>query len=118
LERFAAAGRDQPFWYGPEASPALLGFGSSGEPAPPRSRQQAVANPYGVFDPLGNVWEWCSDRVDERGKPRAEATGLGWRVIRGGSGFARPDDCTCRRRKIWPAGGSLPTLGFRIVLET
>ncbi len=39
------------------------------------------ANPFGLFDMHGNVWEWCADAVDGRGVPTAGVN----RVIRGGS---------------------------------
>lgn len=64
-------------------------------------------NAWGLFDMLGNVWEWCWDLYDE------EVYGS-YRIFRGGSWaeVARGCGATCRRR-------SHPTfriddLGFRI----
>ncbi|RAP76821.1 formylglycine-generating enzyme family protein [Paenibacillus montanisoli] len=64
-------------------------------------------NAWGLYDMLGNVWEWCWDVYD------ANVYGS-YRVFRGGSWAEEPRGCgaTCRRR-------SHPTfriddLGFRI----
>ena len=51
------------------------------------------ANSYGLFDVMGNVWEWCEDLYDENyylvsepENPKGpESTPMERRVIRGGS---------------------------------
>lgn len=65
------------------------------------------ANPWGLYDMLGNVWEWCWDVYDE------QVYGS-YRIFRGGSWAEEERGCgaTCRRR-------SHPTfriddLGFRV----
>ena len=43
-------------------------------------------NDYGLFDMLGNVWEWCDDVYDASGT-RTDVQGKVGRVLRGGSFF-------------------------------
>ncbi|MFF8912907.1 formylglycine-generating enzyme family protein [Streptomyces sp. NPDC015032] len=64
-------------------------------------------NAWGLYDTIGNVWEWCWDVYDSR------VYGP-YRVFRGGGGYDRPRGCraSCRRK-------SHPTfriddLGFRL----
>ena len=65
-------------------------------------------NTWGLFDMLGNVWEWCSDIYDERMYGS-------YRIFRGGgwSDEERSVMATTRRRS-HPASFKIDDLGFRI----
>jgi formylglycine-generating enzyme required for sulfatase activity len=81
-------------------------------------------NGYGLYDIVGNVWEWCSDWFDERYysaspavDPKGPASGKE-RVIRGGSWMCSMNYCrgfrNAARSHSEPDSG-LNNLGFRCV---
>ena len=65
-------------------------------------------NAWGLYDMLGNVWEWCSDIYDE--------TVYGsYRIIRGGGWSDEDRGCLAtNRRRSHPASFKIDDLGFRI----
>jgi serine/threonine protein kinase len=76
-------------------------------------------NAWGLYDMLGNVWEWCQDGYDQAyyqqsplSDPAGEETAT-LRVIRGGSIF---DDIFCRpaSRQGHPPDSRWVHLGFRV----
>ncbi len=83
---------------------------------------QFLANPFGVHDMIGNLWEWCLDDYDPDyfrrsavENPRAVGPG-DRRVLRGGSwtdGAHRPDT----RAPLSKLNGQSANRGFRVVLE-
>ncbi len=69
---------------------------------------QKIANDWGLYDMLGNVWEWCSDVYDE--------TVYGsYRIIRGGGWNDNERGCMAtNRRRSHPVAFKIDDLGFRV----
>jgi formylglycine-generating enzyme required for sulfatase activity len=77
-------------------------------------------NPFGLYDILGNVWEWVEDcyQDDYSGAP---ADGSAWtagnckfRVIRGGSWLINPLGLRSANRSGLPTDNRVDGLGFRV----
>ncbi len=79
---------------------------------------QKLANPWGLYDMLGNVFEWCEDgwAEYEEGPEVDPVREGGNRVGRGGSWYsnARIVRAACRIR--WAPGSRDGDLGFRLAL--
>ncbi|CAM4028060.1 formylglycine-generating enzyme family protein [Lederbergia lenta] len=72
---------------------------------------EKAPNEWGLYDMIGNIWEWCWDLYDE------EKFG-NYRIIRGGSWAEEERGCgaTCRRKSM--PDFNIDDIGFRIAKST
>ncbi len=95
------------------------------------------ANPFGLHDMHGNVWEWCQDKYLETFYRQYDKTGHqtlrkraidplctedwndtgDWRVIRGGSWFTSPLQARCGCRGFYEADDAAAYVGFRVAMD-
>ena len=81
---------------------------------------QKLPNAWGLYDMLGNVWEWCTDGYDEKyyvSSPPADpsgAVGASYRVIRGGCWLNVPGSCRPAHRGGYAPGYQRVNRGFRV----
>lgn len=126
------AGTTTPFWTGERISPEQANFDGNytyGGSEKGASRGQTTpvdqfpANPWGLHDMHGNVWEWCASIYDEH-YTGLEQQDAGYdldddreRVVRGGSWHNVPSGLrSASRNKLRPDYHYL-RVGFRIVRE-
>lgn len=94
---------------------------NSGEQTHPVGTKQP--NPWGLFDMLGNVWEWTCDGYDAEfyrssgGKNPRGPDDLEKKCLRGGCWRSLTRECRCANRM--PVSGKLVSnmVGFRLVME-
>jgi formylglycine-generating enzyme required for sulfatase activity len=126
-------GTETLFAFGPTITPDLANYDGNytfGDGPRGVSRRKTipvgvleVANPIGLCDMHGNVWEWCLD-VWHPTYDGAPTDGSAWmaggdanfHVIRGGSWMTGPADCRSARRVNNATGNRNSDVGFRIVM--
>jgi|GEM_PF-1254105 len=127
------AGTVSPFWFGSELNGkqgncnGTYPYPGKTEKGPDLNRPTVVgtygANPFGICDQHGNVWEWCGDWYNKgyssqslSKDPQGPSSGSS-RVLRGGSWYGSATNCRSAYRY-----GSVPSnrgsgIGFRVLCE-
>ena len=130
-EYFARAGTTTPFWWGSSITPVEANYDGNqtyngGSKGAYRQRTVPVdsfaANPWGLFNVHGNVWEWTEDcwsdeNTGNPGNGAARTTGCTdarSRVVRGGSWYLYPRLLRSASRDRHSTDYRFCNLGFRL----
>ena len=120
-EYAARGGTRTPYYMGNDISATAANFGSgsrnTGASQPVGSYP---ANPWGLRDVAGNVWEWVADctrdsleGTDHFGRAW-EMSGCSRRITRGGAWFVGKTQVRSAHRSHLPARDHVPSTGFRV----
>ncbi|WP_422615651.1 SUMF1/EgtB/PvdO family nonheme iron enzyme [Nodularia spumigena] len=125
------AGTTTPFYFGETLTTDLANYDGNytyGSAPKGEYRKQTTdvgkfsANPFGLYDMCGNIWEWCQDEW-HKNYDNAPADARVWlvkndnpfRLLRGGSWYDFPGDCrSAYRNNLYP-DLAYGTFGFRVV---
>jgi formylglycine-generating enzyme required for sulfatase activity len=128
-EYVARAGSTTPFWWGATISTAQANYDGNityGAGAKGEWRKSTVsvesfsANPWGLYNVHGNVWDWTEDCWSQQnagnpgdGSPRVTGD-CSLRVMRGGSWNNYPHTTRAARRNMNPPDNREDCVGFRV----
>ena len=110
------AGTQSAYWYDDTPDKNKMHYGEEST----RPTATLPANPWGLHEMHGNVWEWCASVYDEdySGKEQQDASdqrgNLARRIIRGGSWYDLPEGCRSADRHGFIPDSKGPSIGFRL----
>ena len=99
------------------------GCGSQWDGKAPAPVGSFSPNRFGLYDVLGNAWEWVEDCYEpDLTRRRRDGSAISSaapcdRVMRGGSYATAPDGVRLAARASYPQGRRSPNFGFRVVRE-
>lgn len=102
----------------PNAARRARRVGTTGSTPPPQG--SFPPNAFGLYDMLGNAWEWTEDcwHGDYAGAPSDGSAWLsgscGNRVLRGGSWNCTPSTVRVAEREVHDPSGRYAVVGFRV----
>lgn len=124
------AGTATPFHFGDTIAADLANYdanyvyvnGSTGRYRQTTTAMMSIANPFGLSDMHGNVWEWCADAWHENygGAPTDGSVweadeDVTYRVLRGGAWYCLPELCRSAQRHWNQPNMAGSGIGFRVV---
>jgi formylglycine-generating enzyme required for sulfatase activity len=124
-EYAARAGTTTKYWWGNEMGKNRANFDGSGSQWSDKQTSPVgyfAPNPYGLYDTVGNVWEWVQDWYDSdyyRNSPPHDPNGPSRgsrRVLRGGAWYYTASFCRAANRDFGP-GYRINGLGFRLLRQ-
>ena len=119
-EYAARAGTETDYWWGNEINKSQANYNMNlGQTSPVGDYEP---NPFGLYDTVGNVWEWCTDNWHEnyKGAPTDWSVWKGGdgsiRVLRGGSWAYCPGDCRTALRLWYASDYRFQLIWFRVAV--
>ena len=113
-EYAARAGTRTDYWWGNEIGKNKCNCDGSGSISSDHNTSPVGTfepNPWGVYDTVGNVWEWVHDLYSESYYSSSLPPN---RVNRGGGWFSTTQDCRVSKRYRYDQSSSNYSLGFRV----
>ena len=119
-EYAARAGKSAEYPWGDEPDDARANWGGQHDGTTPVGR--FPANPWGLFDMQGNVWEWCADvkrtyTAEPQRDPYGDLFGPPRRALRGGSWEYHRAYARSASRGDWHPSGRDRDVSFRLALR-
>ncbi len=121
------AGTDTRFFWGDDNNYQAIGdyaWYSNNSDSQTQNVGQKRPNAWGLYDMIGNIWEWCEDDyhdnyegAPENGSPWIDAPRADGRVLRGGSWSRNPRSCRTAYRNWDDPDYRYSQYGLRLVLD-
>jgi formylglycine-generating enzyme required for sulfatase activity len=115
----------QRYPWGDQPPVSQCGFAQATSEFPATSMVKSFSpNPYGLYDMVGNVWQWCADPYGPYhdsgvGVPATDPERKAIKVRRGGAwNVIQPFRLRCSNRGAMDALSAVPNLGFRCVAKS